>query len=54
VLSLAAAYGATVVVVDGVDGPWPDAASTTSCLVPLGLPPEASGLTAFQVVCTNP
>jgi len=54
VLSLAAAYGATVVVVDGVDGPWPDAASTTSCLVPFDLPPEADGLTAFQVVCTNP
>ena len=54
VLSLAAAYGATVVVVDGVDGPWPDAAATTPCLVPLGLPAAASPLTAFRVVCTGP
>jgi len=54
VLSLAAKYHATVVVVDGVDGPWPDAAATTPCLVPLPLPPEADGLTAFEVVCTTP
>ena len=54
VLSLAAAYGASVVVVDGVDGPWPQAASTTPCLVPLDLPAGASPLTAFEVVCTGP
>ena len=53
VLSLAAAYNATVVVVDGVDGPWPDAASTTPCLVPIDLPPDASPISAFQVVCTG-
>ncbi|HEY5630218.1 MAG TPA: glycosyltransferase family 39 protein [Candidatus Limnocylindrales bacterium] len=54
VLSLAAAYHASVVVVDGVDGPWPDAAATTACLKPLGLPAEADGITAFEVVCTGP
>jgi hypothetical protein len=54
VLSLAAAYHASVVVVDGVDGPWPAAASTTACLVPLDLPATARGITAFQVVCTGP
>ena len=54
VLSLANAYGASVVVVDGVDGPWPDAASTSPCLVPLAVPPAASPLTAFEVVCAGP
>ncbi len=54
ILSLAAAYNATVVVVDGVDGPWPDAAATTPCLAPLDLPAAASQLTAFEVVCTGP
>lgn len=54
VLSLAAAYDATVVVVDGVDGPWPGAAATTSCLAPLDLPPAAAPLTAFEVVCAGP
>ncbi len=54
VLSLAEAYGATVVVVDGVDGPWPAAAATTPCLVPLELPAAASPLTAFEVTCTGP
>ena len=54
VLSLAAAYHASVVVVDGVDGPWPDAATTTPCLVPLSLPAEVGPITAFQVVCTTP
>ncbi len=54
VLSLAAAYHASVVVVDGVDGPWPAAASTTACLAPLGLPATAGGISAFEVVCTGP
>jgi hypothetical protein len=54
ILSLAEAYGATVVAVDGVDGPWPGAASTTACLVPIALPADASSLTAFRVVCTGP
>jgi hypothetical protein len=54
ILSLANAYGATVVAVDGVDGPWPDAAQTTACLVPIDLPAEASPLAAFRVVCTGP
>jgi Dolichyl-phosphate-mannose-protein mannosyltransferase len=54
VLSLAKAYGATVVAVDGVDGPWPDAASATACLVPIDLPADAGSLTAFRVVCTGP
>jgi hypothetical protein len=54
VLSLARAYGATVLAVDGVDGPWPAAASTTACLVPIELPAAASTLTAFRVVCTGP
>lgn len=54
VLSLATAYHASVVVVDGVDGPWPDAASTTPCLAPLPLPAAAEGLTAFEVVCFGP
>jgi hypothetical protein len=54
VLSLAAAYHAAVVVVDGVDGPWPAAASATSCLVPLALPAAASPLTAYRVACTGP
>jgi len=53
VLSLAAAYHASVVVVDGVDGPWPDAAATTPCLVPMLLPPDADPITAYQVVCTD-
>jgi hypothetical protein len=53
VLSLAATYHADVLVVDGTDGPWPDAASTTPCLVPLALPPTASPLTAFKVICTG-
>lgn len=54
ILSLARAYGATVVAVDGIDGPWPDAASTTACLVPIDLPAAASPLTAFRVTCTGP
>ena len=54
VLSLAAYYHATAVVVDGLDGPWPEAASATHCLVPIALPPEASPLTAFAVACTTP
>jgi hypothetical protein len=53
-MSLARAYGATGVVVDGVDGPWPDAAATTSCLVPIDLPADAAPLVAFRVVCTTP
>ncbi len=54
VLSLAAAFHASVVAVDGVDGPWPDAAATTHCLVPLDLPAAASPITAYAVVCTTP
>ena len=54
ILSLAQAYGATVVAVDGVDGAWPDAASTTACLVPIDLPADASPLTAFRVACPGP
>jgi hypothetical protein len=53
ILSLAKAYGATVVAVDGLDGPWPNAASTTACLVPVDLPADAAPLTAFRVVCTG-
>ncbi len=53
-LSLAKAYGATVVTADGIDGPWPDAAATTACLVPIDLPPAASPMMAFRVVCTGP
>ncbi len=51
VLSLASAFHASVVVVDGVDGPWPAAASTTPCLTPLDLPAAASGMRAFRVSC---
>ena len=54
ILSVAKAYGATVVAADGVDGPWPDAAATTACLVPIDLPPDAGPMTAFRVVCTGP
>jgi hypothetical protein len=54
VLSLAKAYGATVVTADGIDGPWPAAAATTACLVPIDRPPGASPMTAFRVVCTGP
>jgi hypothetical protein len=54
VLSLAAAYHATAVVVDGTDGPWPAAAAATPCLVPMDLPPDLSPLTAFRVTCTSP
>ena len=54
VLSLAKFYGATVLAVDGVDGPWPDAAATTACLTPIDLPADAAPLTAFRVVCTTP
>ena len=54
VLSLAKFYGATVLAVDGVDGPWPDAAATTACLTPIDLPADAASLTAFRVVCTTP
>ncbi len=54
ILSLAKAYGATVLAVDGTDGPWPDAAATTSCLTPIELPAAAAPLTAFRVVCTTP
>jgi Dolichyl-phosphate-mannose-protein mannosyltransferase len=53
VLSLAKAYGATVVAVDGPDGPWPAAASTTACLVSVDLPADARPLAAFRVVCTG-
>jgi hypothetical protein len=54
VLSLAKVYGATVVAVDGTDGPWPDAAATTACLKPIDLPADAAPLTAFRVVCAGP
>jgi hypothetical protein len=54
VLSLAKFYGATVVAVDGADGPWPDAAAATQCLTPIDLPADAAPLTAFRVVCTGP
>ena len=54
ILSLARAYGATVVAVDGQDGGWPAAASTTPCLVPIPLPADAGALTAFRVACTGP
>jgi hypothetical protein len=54
ILSLARAYGATVVAVDGLDGPWPDAATATACLVPIDLPADASPLAAFRVACTGP
>ncbi len=54
VLSLADAYAASVVVVDGVDGPWPGAAATTPCLVPVPLPAAAGSLTAFRLVCGGP
>jgi hypothetical protein len=52
VLSLAAAYRASVVIVDGADGTWPDAAAATSCLTPLELPAAASPIKAFRVACT--
>jgi hypothetical protein len=54
ILSLAAAYHASAVVVDGTDGPWPDAAASTPCLKPLDLPPGAAPLRLFAVVCTGP
>jgi hypothetical protein len=54
ILSLAKAYGATVVAVDGADGPWPDVAASTQCLTPIDLPADAAPLTAFRVVCTGP
>jgi hypothetical protein len=54
VLSLAKFYGATVMAVDGTDGPWPDAATTTACLTPIDLPADAAPLKAFRVVCTGP
>jgi len=54
ILSLAKAYGATVVTADGIDGPWPAAAATTPCLVPIDLPRAASPMTAFRVVCSGP
>lgn len=53
VLSLAAAYHAAVVAVDGVDGPWPAAAAGARCLEPIDLPPAAGPITAFRVVCTG-